>query len=299
MEKITTTPVNITPKTAQKWHDHITLDLVFKVLNQTFLHPFVAWIVVLCLRAQVTPTDHPAWIIAVGYAGFLTLLTAAQMLNRRLAYGLPREVEPSHEVIVITGGGSGLGQVIAQIYGMRGASVAVLDIKEVSEVEGWDELSGVEYYKCDVGDRKALEMTAKKIENDVSFVSFFFNFYFSNLFKIINIQLCIHTSNVHHTLTMLDILARETNGAHQLRRGVCPWPAAAFTDAGSHEKNNPNQLNGPFPLSADFPAGHVGNKCGRRRSQRGLGPWTSHSCRLIRLLRQQSRSECDAQITRS
>jgi short chain dehydrogenase len=169
MEKITPSRRILTPRPPQKWYEHITLDLVLKVLNQTFLHPFVAWVVVLCLRAQVTPTDHPAWIIAVGYATLLTLLTAASMFDRRIAYGLPREVEPSHEVIVITGGGSGLGQVIAQIYGMRGASVAVLDIKEVSEVEGWDELSGVEYYKCDVGDRKALEMTAKNIENDVGF----------------------------------------------------------------------------------------------------------------------------------
>jgi NAD(P)-dependent dehydrogenase (short-subunit alcohol dehydrogenase family) len=69
---------------------------------------------------------------------------------------------------VITGGGSGLGQLIAQIYGMRGAGVAVLDVKEVSEVEWWDEISGVDYYQCDVSDRKALEMTAKRIENDVS-----------------------------------------------------------------------------------------------------------------------------------
>lgn len=169
MEKIATTRRLITPRPAQKWYEHFNLDLIIKVLNQTFLHPFVAWIVVLCLRAQVTPTDHPAWIAAVAYASFLTLLTVANMLDRRLAYGLPREVEPSHEVIVITGGGSGLGQLIAQIYGMRGASVAVLDIKEVSEVDGWDELSGVEYYQCDVGNRKALEMTAKKIEEDVGY----------------------------------------------------------------------------------------------------------------------------------
>ncbi|EED19498.1 short-chain dehydrogenase/reductase family protein, putative [Talaromyces stipitatus ATCC 10500] len=167
MEKIATSPQPLIPRPPQKWYEHFNLDLIIKVLNQTFLHPFVAWIIVLCLRAQVTPTDHPAWIGAVGYAIFLTLLTVAGMLNRRLAYGLPRDVEPSHEVIVITGGGSGLGQLIAQIYGMRGASVAVLDIKEVSEVEGWDELSGVEYYQCDVGNRKALEMTAKKIEDDL------------------------------------------------------------------------------------------------------------------------------------
>jgi len=87
--------------------------------------------------------------------------------NERIAYGMPREVDLSREVIVVTGGGSGLGQLIAQIYGMRGVSVAVLDVKEVGEVEGWDKLSGVEYYQCDVGDRKAVELTAKRIENDV------------------------------------------------------------------------------------------------------------------------------------
>jgi hypothetical protein len=168
MREITTTPRILKPQTAKTWYQHLTIDLLIKVLNQTFLHPFIAWIIVLCLRAQVTPIDHPAWIIALGYAIFLTLWTAAAMLNRRIAYGLPREVEPSHEIIVITGGGSGLGQLIAQIYGMRGAGVAVLDVKEVSEVEGWDELSGVDYYQCDVSDRKALEMTAKRIENDVS-----------------------------------------------------------------------------------------------------------------------------------
>jgi hypothetical protein len=144
--------------------------MLLKVLNQTILHPFVAWIVVLCLRAQVTPTDHPSFIIAVGWAVFLTVLTGAKMMNQRVAYGIPREAKLSREVIVITGGGSGLGQLIAQIYGMRGASVAVLDVKEVSEVEGWEELAGVEYYQCDVGDRKALERTVRRIEGDVSLI---------------------------------------------------------------------------------------------------------------------------------
>lgn len=175
MEKITTTRVpGLTGHVNyyKPWHEHITLDLVLKVLNQTILHPFVAWIVVLCLRAQVTPIGHPAFLIAVGYAVFLTALTGAKMLNQRVAYGIPREANFSREVIVITGGGSGLGQLIAQIYGMRGASVAVLDVKEVSEVEGWEELAGVEYYQCDVGDRKALERTARRIEDDVSFILF-------------------------------------------------------------------------------------------------------------------------------
>lgn len=157
----------------KKWYEHITLDLFLAVLHRTFLHPWVAWIVVLSLRAQVTPYTDPAFIVATGYATLLTLYYAAQIVNQRIAYGLPRQVDLGEEVVMITGGASGLGLLIAQIYGMRGVSVAVLDIKEVEEIEGWDELSGVEYYRCDVGNRKEVEMTARRIEKDVcNFSSF-------------------------------------------------------------------------------------------------------------------------------
>ncbi|KAJ9191612.1 hypothetical protein DTO166G4_1068 [Paecilomyces variotii] len=155
------------PIRQKAWHEYLTLDLFLAVLNRTFLHPFIAWIVVLCLRAQVTPYEHPAMIIAISYAILLTVYTGAQMVSERIAFGLPRTVDLGEEVVVITGGASGLGQLIAQIYGMRGVSVAVLDVKEVAEIEGWEELSGVEYYKCDVGDRKEVEKTARMIEKDL------------------------------------------------------------------------------------------------------------------------------------
>jgi hypothetical protein len=191
MEKINVSPppTGLMASPEKKWYQHITLDLFIKVLNQTFLHPFIAWIVVLCLRAQATPTRHPSFIIAVSYAVLLTLFTGAKMLNHRIAYGPPREVDLPHEVIVVTGGGSGLGQLIAQVYGMRGASVAVLDIKEVGEVEGWDELSGVEYYQCDVADRKALEMTARRIEDDVSY--YYISYIFLSLVHVLILSFLI------------------------------------------------------------------------------------------------------------
>lgn len=216
----------MTPRPEKKWYQHLTLDLVIKVLSQTFLHPFIAWIVVLCLRAQATPTDHPSFIIAVGYATLLTLFAAAKMLNHRLAYGTPREVDLSNEVIVVTGGGSGLGQLIAQIYGMRGASVAVLDIKEVGEVEGWDELSGVEYYHCDVSDRRALEMTARRIEDDVSYILFisfacvfFFPFSFTSSLPnliIVRHALLINASQLGKPTVLINCLAAGINGQNIL-----------------------------------------------------------------------------------
>ncbi|OJJ36638.1 hypothetical protein ASPWEDRAFT_50087 [Aspergillus wentii DTO 134E9] len=151
----------------KKWHEYLTLDVVLIVLNRTIFHPWVAWILVLSLRAQVTPYTDLAFIIATGYAIFLTVLAVAGVFNERIAYGLPRIVDLSEEVVVITGGASGLGLLIAQIYSLRGVNVAVLDVREVAEIEGWDEVSGAEYYKCDVGNRKEVEMTARRIEKDL------------------------------------------------------------------------------------------------------------------------------------
>jgi NAD(P)-dependent dehydrogenase (short-subunit alcohol dehydrogenase family) len=77
---------------------------------------------------------------------------------------MPREVVPSEEVIVITGGASGLGLLIAEVYGMRGATVAVLDVKEMENGEA----RGVTYYKCDVTDKAQIARVAAEIERDVS-----------------------------------------------------------------------------------------------------------------------------------
>lgn len=87
------------------------------------------------------------------------------VINKRIAYGLPREVSWDEEVVVITGGASGLGRIIAETYSMRGASVAVLDI--VQPQEGVEGQSGIKTYICDVGDAGAVENAAKQIEEDV------------------------------------------------------------------------------------------------------------------------------------
>ena len=68
------------------------------------------------------------------------------------------------EVLVITGGASGLGLCIAEIYGMRGASVAVMDVKEVDERT---RVEGVEYYTCDVGNKKQVDKVWAQIVADV------------------------------------------------------------------------------------------------------------------------------------
>ncbi|KAL3477901.1 hypothetical protein BJX99DRAFT_120269 [Aspergillus californicus] len=159
------------PPPPQKWQHHLTIDLLATVLSRTLLHPFIAWIIVLCLRAQARPYNNPVFISATAYATFLTVIDILFMISDRIAFGADRDVDLNEEVIVIPGGASGLGRLIAQIYGLRGVSVAVLDIAEKDDVfaKGWEEDMGgaVEYYQCDIGNRGDLERVAGKIREDL------------------------------------------------------------------------------------------------------------------------------------
>lgn len=163
---------NNTNKNQKKWHHTITLDLLLTVLNRTLLHPWFAWTAVLSLRAQATPYTDRSFILATAYAALLTLFAIARAVNHCVAHGLPRPVDLNEEVVVVTGGASGLGLLIARIYGLRGVAVAVLDVKDVAELEGWEEGSGVEYYQCDIGSRKEVEVAMRRIKKDVCFSTF-------------------------------------------------------------------------------------------------------------------------------
>lgn len=71
------------------------------------------------------------------------------------------------ELVVITGGGSGLGRVLAQMFGMRGVDVVVLDLVRPGDWDGDEGLGGVRFYECDVGDAAAVEGVKGRIEKDV------------------------------------------------------------------------------------------------------------------------------------
>ena len=148
------------------WHQYLTIDLIWYVLGYTFFHPFVSWIVVLCLRAQYTKYEAPEMRIAIAWSMAMSIIGIFGVFSDRIAFGPHREVELSEEVIVITGGVDGLGGLLADTYGMRNAMVAVLDVKGVDKAEA--EAKGVSYYRCDVGDAQQVEAAAAQIVKDVS-----------------------------------------------------------------------------------------------------------------------------------
>lgn len=151
------------PPQRDSWFAPLSVDLFLKVLNTTLLHPFIAWLIPLCFRAQTVKWEAPPMVISIAWAIFITLCWIASIINQRIAHGIPREVDLGEEVIVITGGSSGLGLLIAEVYGMRGASVAVLDVNEMENTEA----RGVTYYKCDVSDKAQVAKVADEIEKEV------------------------------------------------------------------------------------------------------------------------------------
>lgn len=154
------------PPARDSWFAPLSIDLVLKVLYVTFLHPFVAWMVVLCFRAEHMAWDAMPIRVSIAYASIVSAGWILAAIDRRIAFGPPRNVDLSDEVIVITGGASGLGLLIAEIYGMRGASVAVLDVKELDNSEA----RGVAFYRCDVTDKAQVIKAAAEIERDVGYL---------------------------------------------------------------------------------------------------------------------------------
>ncbi|KAK0282487.1 hypothetical protein LTR91_001472 [Friedmanniomyces endolithicus] len=151
---------------SKPWHEHITIDLLAHVLNRSLFHPFIAWLIPLCQRAVGAPYDSFNFTATCIYASIVTLIWVLGFLNTRIAYGLPRELDWDEEVVVITGGASGLGKILTETYGMRGASVAVLDVRDPEEEES-EGLATVKFYKCDVGDAEAVVRTREQIEKDL------------------------------------------------------------------------------------------------------------------------------------
>ena len=153
-------------------HTFLTLDLLLRVLSLTLFHPFLAALLPLCLRALAAPYNSPSFILTSSFAACVCLYHVFQVVNTRLAYGTPRDINWEEEVVVITGGASGLGACLAEIFALRGVGVAVLDVDVRAEggeevvVDG-EEREGVRYYQCDVGDYERVERVWKRIVKDM------------------------------------------------------------------------------------------------------------------------------------
>jgi hypothetical protein len=149
---------------------YLNIDLLVHILSRSIFHPAITLIFYLCIAA-VHKHREPIAYAVLYWSAFLCLVEIVLYLNRRISFGPPRDVHWEDEVVVVTGGASGLGRTLMEGLVMRGVKVAVLDVKGIdAEAEelrdgATGELCWVE---CDVGDETAVRKAVEVVVDEVS-----------------------------------------------------------------------------------------------------------------------------------
>ncbi|KAI9676598.1 MAG: hypothetical protein M1822_008312 [Bathelium mastoideum] len=148
--------------TAPPWHQQLSIDLFLPSSDELGTYAFFAWLLPLMVLARGAPLHDYILIATTCAAAGISFVWLLSIFNQRLAYGPARKINLSEEVVVITGGATGLGLLLAETFGMKGATVAVLDVKE-EQSQG----KGITFYQCDVSERHEIESVAKKINTEL------------------------------------------------------------------------------------------------------------------------------------
>lgn len=82
--------------------------------------------------------------------------------------------DPNRDIVLVTGGSSGLGKEIAAVFKQKGAVVVVFDLL-APESDSQNYIEGVHYYMCDVSDPDDVKAKAKQVQCDVGLVTILIN----------------------------------------------------------------------------------------------------------------------------
>ena len=106
------------------------------------------------------------------------------------------------KVAVVTGGGSGMGQLMAKRLAAGGAKVAVLDMNEAGMQVTVSAAAGIEAYRCDVSDLTSVKSTLAAVRDSLG-----------------NIDLLVHCAAIMPTSPILEAPEGQTNKAMMINYG--------------------------------------------------------------------------------
>lgn len=156
---------------SQVW-DAFTLDLIIRVAEMSILHPvFAMWVPLLTLAQGHSSSSLP-YRVSFAYL-LLTLVvnlvpwSSGVWTNRSWRGGVTGlfsgpSIVRDEQVVLVTGGASGVGEMIVETLGVMGVTVVVLDL--VERETQWDD---VYYFKCDLADPKAIGATLAAVREEV------------------------------------------------------------------------------------------------------------------------------------
>jgi NAD(P)-dependent dehydrogenase (short-subunit alcohol dehydrogenase family) len=147
--------------------DNLDLDLVMKVLSNTLFSPFFIFFVPVIYKSQGQDWDAPVIRNSIIYWCFLSVFWAirfsSKLWRNKSSWVLsgPR-INWEDQVVIITGGASGIGRLLAETLAVRNVCVAVLDTQPLNA-----DNENINYYKCDVSKWEEVEKVAKEIAEEL------------------------------------------------------------------------------------------------------------------------------------
>jgi len=147
--------------------DSFDIDIIVKVVVHTILSPFFTFFIPVFYYFQGFPWYHPIVLSTSAYVVVVCAFWGLKWYSRlyrnqgSLLFG-PAPFDWGEQIIVITGGSSGIGELIANTCAVRNVTVVVLDVKPI-----YTENYNINYYQCDVSKWEEVQAVSKKIIEEI------------------------------------------------------------------------------------------------------------------------------------
>jgi len=143
--------------------DNLDIDLILKVASHTIFGPFFTFFVPIIYKGMGAPWTAPTVFYSSAWFLFVTSIWLLQRLsNKYRNSGTPGRLNWGDQIVLITGGSSGIGYLLANTLAIRQVTVVVLDVIPI-ETENYN----ITFYKCDVSKWEEVERVAKQIEEEI------------------------------------------------------------------------------------------------------------------------------------
>ncbi|KAF8351653.1 retinal short-chain dehydrogenase reductase [Amanita rubescens] len=147
--------------------DNLDIDLVIKVLNHTLFSPFFVSLMPVFYFFQGAKLTEPAVVYPTLYliaiSAFWTLKWLSKLYrNQGSIFSSPKPLDWGEQIILITGGSSGIGHLLANTLAVRNVAVVVLDVEPLVT-----ENHNITFYKCNVSDWNEVEDVSRKVIEEV------------------------------------------------------------------------------------------------------------------------------------
>ncbi|KAF9779449.1 retinal short-chain dehydrogenase reductase [Thelephora terrestris] len=147
--------------------DALDVDLVVKVLANTAFSPFFTGMIPVFYYFHVGTLKNDMvlssfyYFLLVSSFWFTKWCSRLYRNHENFLFASP-PLDWSEQIVVITGGASGVGELLANTLAVRNVTVVVLDVKPIAT-----ENYNIAYYECDVSDWEQVKTVAKAVIEEV------------------------------------------------------------------------------------------------------------------------------------